>query len=116
MAGYPPAYPTMVSMLKDISKIPYDNESTLLKCALHMLRGHVPHSHVSHSHIPAGHVTLSPEFMLYIKPPSTNSVRAVWVSWQRVRFLGETHRVQYCAGAKENEIFGTLKSFASNAL
>jgi hypothetical protein len=50
----------------------------------------------------------------YIKPPSTNSVRAVWVSWQRVRFLGETHRVQYCAGAKKNEFFGTFKSFHIN--
>jgi hypothetical protein len=50
----------------------------------------------------------------YINPPSTNSVRIVWFSWQSVRSLGETHRVQYWAGAKKNELFGTLKSFHIN--
>ena len=37
-----------------------------------------------------------------------------WLNWQRVRFLGERFRVQDLAGAKKNEFFGTLKSFASN--
>ncbi len=38
-----------------------------------------------------------------------NFFRAVWVSWQRVRFLGETHRVQYCAGAKKIDFFWNFK-------
>ena len=56
MAGYPPAYRPMVRMLEGISKISYDNESTLSKCALRTLGGHVPPSHV----------TLSPYILVYI--------------------------------------------------
>ena len=54
--------------------------------------------------------------MLYINRHSTDFIRTVWLSWQRVGFLCERFRVQDLAVAKKNKIFWTLKSFAWNGL